>query len=271
VKLKAGAPCKAPGIFRTGFPGGPGFSRSHERENSPSTSLPSQLDVAPGCRYGVADLGKIGMAKSVSEQVRIIRKEKKLTLKALSAACGLSISTLSKLENGRARLSLETAMILANVLQVPVTALLARPSSESRSRRSITRAGGGTHHSQPGMDFEVLCSDLKEKRNVFWRVTVVAQTIEACGGWRKHPGEEFLHIISGTLELHTEHYEPIRLAMGDSILFDADMGHAYLAVGDEPVILIMSNTVPANATNGRDDLRTIVGPNGEDGVYLLQR
>jgi hypothetical protein len=58
VKLKAGAPCKAPGIFQDSLPGGPGFSRSRERENSPSTSLPSQLDVAPGCRLRCRGFGK---------------------------------------------------------------------------------------------------------------------------------------------------------------------------------------------------------------------
>jgi transcriptional regulator with XRE-family HTH domain len=211
------------------------------------------------------------VAKSVSEQIRVIRNEKQLTLKSLSNACGLSISTLSKLENGRLRLSLETAMTLANVLQVPVTALLAAPATESRSRRSITRAGEGAHHAQPGMSFEVLCSDLKEKRNVFWRVTIAAESIEAGGGWRKHPGEEFLHILSGTLELHTEHYEPLRLVVGDSILFDADMPHAYVAIGGEPVVLIMSNTVPSNASEEMNEVRTAVIPKGQSGVTSLLR
>jgi transcriptional regulator with XRE-family HTH domain len=186
------------------------------------------------------------MSKVVSEQIRIIRNEKRLTLKELSTASGLSVSKLSKLETGKARLSVETAMVLANVLQVPVAALLSKPTAESRARRSITRAGAGLRHRQPGMEFEVLCSDLKEKRNVFWRVTITAKTIEEGGGWRKHPGEEFLHILSGTLELHTEHYEPLRLSPGDSILFDADVPHAYVVVEGGQVILMMSNTVPAN-------------------------
>jgi mannose-6-phosphate isomerase-like protein (cupin superfamily) len=152
------------------------------------------------------------------------------------------------LENGKAKLSVETAMVLANVLQVPVAALLAKPADESRSRRSISRAGTGLRHVQPGMEFEVLCSDLKEKRNVFWRVILTAKSFEDAGGWRQHPGEEFLFILSGTLELHTKHYETVQLKPGDSILFDADMLHGYSAVGDEPVVMIMSNTVPR--TNG---------------------
>ena len=34
------------------------------------------------------------------------------------------------------------------------------------------------------------------------------------------------------------------LRPGDSILFDGEMQHAYVALGDEPVIMLMSNTVP---------------------------
>jgi transcriptional regulator with XRE-family HTH domain len=187
------------------------------------------------------------MMHPISEKIRVIRNEKKLTLKALSEASGLSVSKLSKLENGKVRLSVDTAMALANLLNVPVVALLAKPSGRALSRRSITRAGTGVRHRQPGMEFEVLCGDLKEKQNVFWQVVVTASTPDEGGGWRQHPGEEFLYILSGVLELHTEHYEPIELAAGDSIVFDADMRHAYVALNGEAVRLIMSNSVPVNA------------------------
>ncbi|TIW06247.1 MAG: cupin domain-containing protein, partial [Mesorhizobium sp.] len=57
-------------------------------------------------------------------------------------------------------------------------------------------------------------------------------------------GEEFIHVLSGSLQLHTLHYDPTVLQPGDSILFDGEMQHAYVALGDEPVIMLMSNTVP---------------------------
>jgi transcriptional regulator with XRE-family HTH domain len=188
----------------------------------------------------------------VSEQIRVIRSERNLTLKELSEASGLSVSQLSKLENGKVRLSVDTALVLANVLNVPVVALLAKPGGGALSRRSITRAGAGVRHRQPGMEFEVLCGDLKEKQNVFWRVVITAGTIAEGGGWRQHPGEEFLYILSGVLELHTEHYEPVELSAGDSIVFDADMRHGYVAANGNPVQLIMSNSLPMNVMDASD-------------------
>lgn len=54
--------------------------------------------------------------------------------------------------------------------------------------------------------------------------------------------------------------------VGDSILFDADMPHAYVAIGAEPAVLIMSNTVPPNASEEMNEVRTAVVPKGQSGV-----
>jgi transcriptional regulator with XRE-family HTH domain len=184
--------------------------------------------------------------QSAAAKIREIRKLQRLTLESLSRACGLSVSQLSKIENGKARLTFDTALTLSGILKVPVTAFLSAPAGLPVARRSITRAGGGIVHETPGLRFEVICSDFREKRNVFWRVTISARTIEEGGGWRSHPGEEFLQVLEGILDLHSEHYEPVRLMPGDSILFDATMRHAYAAVGPKDAVVLMSNSVPAS-------------------------
>lgn len=184
------------------------------------------------------------MQGSVGTKIREARKEGKLTLRDLSERCGLSVSQLSKLENGKARLTVDVALTIAGVLHVPVASFLFRPKPGMQARRSITRAGSGVMHHGNAMAFEVLCSDFRDKRNIFWRVTLTACSFEENGGWRSHSGEEFIHVLAGSLELHTIHYDPVILQPGDSILFDAEMQHAYVALGEHPVIMLMSNTVP---------------------------
>jgi transcriptional regulator with XRE-family HTH domain len=183
---------------------------------------------------------------TIAAKIREIRKSKGLTLEGLSEASGISVSQLSKIENGKARLTFDTALRFSGLFKVPVTAFLSNPTASPPARRSVTTAGNGIVHQTPGMRFEVLCNEFKEKRNVFWRVVVSARSIEECGGWRSHPGEEFVYVLEGTLDLHTEHYQPSRLNAGDSILFDAVMPHAYVAVGGKDAVLLMSNTVPAD-------------------------
>lgn len=207
-------------------------------------------------RSGIAPLELVGstigqpearkMQGSVGTKIREARRERNLTLSDLSERSGLSVSQLSKLENGKARLTVDIALVIAGVLHVPVASFLFRPKPGLQARRSITRAGSGVMHEGNAMTFEVLCSDFRDKANIFWRVTLKAKSFEENGGWRAHSGEEFIHVLDGRLELHTIHYDPVILQPGDSILFDGEMQHAYVALGDGPVVMLMSNTVPSD-------------------------
>lgn len=180
----------------------------------------------------------------VGSIIREVRKRKGFTLKDLAEKSGLSISQLSRIENGKAKLTVELTLKLADVFNVPATSLLSQPSTPARGRRSLTRAEQGVlHHGGLGIKFEVLCSDFSDKQSLFWRVTVTAKNFEESGGWRTHTGEEFLHVLSGSLELHSIHYDPVMLNPGDSIVFDGEMKHAYVSLGINPAILIMSNSV----------------------------
>ncbi|WP_158970674.1 helix-turn-helix domain-containing protein [Chachezhania sediminis] len=183
------------------------------------------------------------MTRELGEMIRQTRKKMGLTLRELGEQSGLTVSQLSKLENGKQRISVDVALKIAGVMHVPVTSFLASPRAMPQGRRSVTRAGTGTIHATDGMRFEVLCSDFRDKRNIFWNVTVTGRTPEENGGWRAHAGEEFVQVLSGRLELHTRHYEPLILEQGDSVLFDSDTDHAYASISEEPTLLFMSNSM----------------------------
>lgn len=183
------------------------------------------------------------MPNHLGEKIRDTRKRQKLTLKDLSERSGLSVSQLSKLENGKQRISVDLALKLAGVLLVPVTSFLSDPEPNPQGRRAITRSGTGMVHEAKGIRFEVLCNDMRQKSNLFWHVTVYANNLEASSGWRSHAGEEFIRVLFGRLELHSKLYEPVVLAPGDSILFDGAMDHGYVALDGQPALLLMSNSV----------------------------
>ena len=55
----------------------------------------------------------------------------------------------------------------------------------------------------------------------------------------RHPGEEYIHVIEGRAEVHTEFYDPIVLEAGEAVYIDSNMGHAYIAAeGCEEVLLL---------------------------------
>lgn len=175
-------------------------------------------------------------------QIRHYRNLKKMSLRELAQHSGISASQLSKIESGKARLTVDTALKLAGVLQVPAAIFLSEPPQKAMARRSVTRKGHCVKHKTPGMSLEVLCGEFKEKHQLFWKVKVTARSFEENGGWRQHPGQEFLYVLSGTLELHSQYYDTTVLKAGDSILFDAEQPHAYVSV-DGPAEVLMMNSL----------------------------
>ncbi|MGV9239177.1 helix-turn-helix domain-containing protein, partial [Streptomyces nigra] len=64
----------------------------------------------------------------VGPRLRRMRKEREVTLTALSEATGISVSTLSRLESGLRRPSLELLLPIARAHQVPLDELVGNPA-----------------------------------------------------------------------------------------------------------------------------------------------
>ncbi len=66
-----------------------------------------------------------------------------------------------------------------------------------------------------------------------------AKSLAEFGDLVHHSGEEYIYVLEGRIEVHTEFYEPVVLSAGESIYIDSNMGHAYVAADgcDEAVVL----------------------------------
>jgi len=184
----------------------------------------------------------MNMNMNIQSEIRKQRIAKGISLRALANDLQISPSQLSKIETGKTKLTVSVALKIADILQVPASQFLSSGKPQGSGRRTITRRHSGDVQTTPGMHLESLCSGFKGDQNLYWNVTITASSIEEIGGWRQHPGQEFIYIVSGKLQLLSELYEPVCLLEGDSILFDSDQPHTYLAV-DGPANVIMVNTV----------------------------
>ena len=170
------------------------------------------------------------------------RRRQGLTLADLAARSGLSISTLSKVENGRMSLTYGKLAAVADGLGIEVAALF-RMESPPRpaGRRCITRPRDQHPTQLPGMELRYLAEDLLEKRLVPMVMTVKARTLADAGGLKCHGGEEVYYVLSGTTELHTDLYAPLRLDQGDCVYMDGSMGHTFISVGAGDAVLFAVN------------------------------
>ena len=115
-------------------------------------------------------------------------------------------------------------------------------------RRSVTRSDEGRVIETQVARQIYPAADLLDKQLVPLLMEVRARSLEEWGPLLRHPGEEFVLVLEGTLELHTELYTPVHLSKGDSIYFDSAMAHGYVAL-NENVCRILS--VNATADWGR--------------------
>ncbi|MEM7124443.1 MAG: XRE family transcriptional regulator [Pseudomonadota bacterium] len=178
----------------------------------------------------------------MGERVRQLRAEHGLTLAQVAALSGISISTLSKLENGQTGLHLDNMIRLSAAFEMPASILINDVGVDSGAT-SIARAGGPYSHVVDTLDFKVLHDDLPSQRNIFWKVRLRARTLADFGPYHSHPGEEFFFVLEGRVKFHIEGRKPSILKAGDSVQFDSSLDHAYLAYGSDEALILMSNTI----------------------------
>lgn len=180
-------------------------------------------------------------AHLVGQRLRQLRAENGWTLKAVAALTGISVGTLSKLENGKTHLNFSSVNKLASGLGLRVTELT-NPAQSVNGQRTVTPAMSGAVFQTEDIDYEVLCSEISNSQQGYLRGVVKARALNPDLPWHRHKGQEFIHVLRGTLELHTEHYAPLILKAGDSTLFDSSMGHHYVSKGrvNAEILITMS-------------------------------
>lgn len=174
---------------------------------------------------------------SLGARIKALRLRRRWTLTEVSRRSGLSVSSLSKAERGRMDFTVDKFLRLSAVLEADIAQLLAPESAltkrrESGGRRSVTRTDQGKVIETASAHYRYLATDLLDRKSVPMVIEVTAHSLAEFGEFNRHPGEEFLFVLNGQLDLYTSAYLPVRMKAGDSMYFDSNMGHAYVAVGN---------------------------------------
>ncbi|MFE0501843.1 helix-turn-helix domain-containing protein [Lysobacter soli] len=180
---------------------------------------------------------------TIGSLLRALRARNDWTLKEMSQRCGIPLSTLSKVENDRLTLTYDKLQQISQRLNIRMSELFAEddntPEPPVTARRSIGRIEDAVRVTTPNYDYFYLCPELRRKRMIPVITRVRAKSIEEFGELMHHSGEEYIHVLEGRAEVHTEFYDPIILEAGQSVYIDSNMGHAYIAAdGCEEVVLL---------------------------------
>ena len=180
----------------------------------------------------------------LGRNLRAIRAELGISLADVALRTGVSVSTLSKVENGQLSLTYDKLVQLSEGLSVDISAFfsdaprLATTTEPVTARRSITRPGEEMLIETANYDYRYLNTELSQKAMVPILITIRARSLVAFDQFSRHSGEEFIYVLDGPIEVHSEHYAPTLLQAGDSMYLDSTMAHAFLAVGDTNALML---------------------------------
>ena len=182
---------------------------------------------------GQADVVSLAPLSEMGSRIRTHRRARGWTLKQVAEASGLAISTVSKVERGQMSPTYDKLLQLSRGLGIDISELFGSAVDETLARRSVVTRRDQAHRvSTPNYDYGYLAATLAGKSMVPATARVRARSIKEFGTLLRHAGEEFLFVLSGTVEVYLDDREPVRLGQGESIYFDAAQGHAFLSVGD---------------------------------------
>jgi len=178
-------------------------------------------------------------SSALAQLIRRARQEKGWTLEETASRAGIGRSTLSKIENDQTRAGFDIIRRLTEALELQTPQLFVQSRNRGiAGRRDVTRKGTGEPRSTQTYDHELLCPELTSKSMLPYLSRIKARDIAEFGEWIRHRGEEFMYVLEGELELHTEHYRPLRLSAGDSVYYDASMGHCCVSLSDEDALVL---------------------------------
>jgi len=92
-------------------------------------------------------------------------------------------------------------------------------------------------------DYRMLATDFPAKRMTPLHGTIVARDLAQFPDFIRHPGQEFVMVLSGRVRIHFETGEAIELARQESAYFDSGVGHVYLSTSkaDAQVVVVMTD------------------------------
>nr|WP_055502319.1 XRE family transcriptional regulator [Nonomuraea pusilla] len=160
---------------------------------------------------------------SVGPRLRELRRKRGSTLADLARSTGISVSTLSRLESGERRPTLELLLPLARAHQVPLDELVGAPQvGDPRVRFKPIEQYGATivplsHNPGGPQAFKMVIGPGRSEPDP-----------------RRHEGYEWLYVLSGKLRLVLAEHDVV-LKAGEAAEFDTRLPHWFGSTGEAPV------------------------------------
>ena len=169
------------------------------------------------------------MVAAVGPRLRAVRLRRGTTLAELSASTGVSVSTLSRLEQGLRRPTLELLLLLARAHQVSLDDLVeAPPTGDPRTTFRPVRRGGMT----------LVPLTRRAGGLQAFKMVLPGGAPAVLPERQTHEGFEWMYVLSGRLRLLLGEHDAV-LVPGEVAEFDTHVPHAFVPAGPEAVEMLV--------------------------------
>lgn len=179
-------------------------------------------------------------AVAIGEKIKVLRSKQEMSIEELANKSGLSVATLTGIEDQSISPPLGQIISLANAFEVAVGEILGDSGDSSfcivrsNAGRPVARfdSGGGT---SAGYSYQSLGYKKQNRHMEPFMVTLTpSETFRPEPN--QHVGEEILFVLEGQVEVSLSGHTDI-LNPGDSIYYDSDLPHVVSCHGDKPATL----------------------------------
>lgn len=171
---------------------------------------------------------------AVGKRIKTLRTSRGLALRALANRCGMSANAISLIERGENSPTVSSLHRLAAALEVPITEFF---QEEGAISSVYIERGQGMWIQNEDAKLESLGYGLPNQQLEPFRM-IVKSGRDACCGSITHPGQEFVHCLSGELEYYVDE-DRYHLKAGDSLLLDASCPHGWRSINQEPASILL--------------------------------
>lgn len=155
--------------------------------------------------------------------LRAIRTSRRLSLASVAEATDISPSFLSLVELGKSDITIGRLTRLAEFYKISFTDLLGEAdTTDAEIVRTHERQL--IHSPAEGIDVYLLTSDT---RRTMMAMLLVFEPSAALAEYGRHEGEEFVHVIEGSLVLEIDGADVRTLTTGDSAYYSAERPHLF--------------------------------------------
>jgi DNA-binding XRE family transcriptional regulator len=162
---------------------------------------------------------------AVGPGLRALRQRKDITLTDLAAETGISVSTLSRLESGQRKPTLELLLPLAQAYGVPLDELVGAPPT-----------GDPRVHLQPVVSPEMTMIPLTRRSGGLqaYKLIIPPTRKAVPDGLKTHEGYEWVYVLNGRLRLILGEQDLV-LTAGEAAEFDTRVPHSFGCADEHPV------------------------------------